>query len=69
MAALVPTKRNAVIHPYCQRLVAADKPKKPALVACRRKLLTILNVMAGTGQHWDARQSPPPFVLGFGDSC
>ena len=27
------------------RLIAADKPKKVAIVACMRKLLTILNAM------------------------
>jgi transposase len=53
MAALVATKRNAVIRTFYQRLVAAGKPKKLALVACMRKLLTILNVMARTGHRWD----------------
>ncbi|HEY4130923.1 MAG TPA: IS110 family transposase, partial [Gemmatimonadaceae bacterium] len=32
---------------------AAGKPKKLALVACMRKLLTILNVMARSGQRWE----------------
>ena len=36
------------------RLVAAGKPKKVALVACMRKLLTILNAMVKTGKPWDA---------------
>jgi transposase len=52
MAALVATKRNAVIRAFYQRLVAAGKPKKLALVACMRKLLTILNVMVRTAQPW-----------------
>jgi len=52
MAALVATKRNAVIRTFYQRLVAAGKPKKLALVACMRKLLTILNVMVRTAQPW-----------------
>jgi transposase len=52
MAALVATKRNAVIRAFYQRLVAAGKPKKLALVACMRKLLTILNVMVRTAQRW-----------------
>jgi transposase len=55
MAALVATKRNAVIRAFYQRLVAAGKPKKLALVACMRKLLTILNVMVRTGQRWTTR--------------
>ena len=54
MAALVATKRNAVIRAFYQRLLAAGKPKKLALVACMRKLLTILNTMARTQQRWPA---------------
>lgn len=54
MAALVATKRNAVIRAFYRRLVAAGKPKKLALVACMRKLLTILNVMVRTAQPWTA---------------
>lgn len=52
MAALVATKRNAAIRAFYQRLVAAGKPKKLALVACMRKLLTILNTMARTHERW-----------------
>jgi transposase len=52
MAALVATKRNAVIRAFYLRLVAAGKPKKLALVACMRKLLTILNVIVRTSQPW-----------------
>jgi len=29
-------------------------PKKVALIACVRKVLTILNVMMKTGMHWDS---------------
>lgn len=54
MAALVATKRNTVIRAFYQRLVATGKPKKLALVACMRKLLTILNSMVRTGQCWSA---------------
>lgn len=46
MAALVATRHNPVIRAFYQRLLAAGKPKKVALVACMRKLLTILNAMA-----------------------
>jgi len=52
MAALVATKRNTLIRAFYQRLVAAGKPKKLALVACMRKLLTILNTMVRTRQPW-----------------
>jgi len=59
MAALVATKRNRVIRAFYQRLVAAGKPKKLALVACMRKLLTILNVMVRTHQRWCAELAQP----------
>ena len=38
-----------------ERLVAAGKPKKVALVACMRKQLTILNTMMKNGTHWDEK--------------
>ena len=62
MAALVATKRNAVIRTFYQRLLAAGKPKKLALVACMRKLLTILNVMARTHERWRADRAQPALV-------
>jgi len=52
MGALVATQRNALIRRFYQRLVKAGKPKKLALVACMRKLLTILNIMLRTRQPW-----------------
>ena len=52
MGTLVATRRNAVIRAFYQRLLAAGKPKKLALVACMRKLLTILNTIARTRQPW-----------------
>jgi transposase len=58
MAALVATKRNAVIRAFYQRLLAAGKPKKLALVACMRKLLTILNTMARTHEPWRTECAP-----------
>lgn len=45
MAALVASRHNPAIRPFYQHLLAAGKPKKVALVACMRKLLTILNAM------------------------
>lgn len=45
MAALSATKHNPVIKAFYSRLVAAGKAKKVALIACARKLLTILNAM------------------------
>jgi transposase len=45
MATLVATRFNPVIKTFYQRLLAVGKPKKLALTACMRKLLTILNAM------------------------
>jgi len=41
------------LKPMYQRLVAAGKPKKVAIVACMRKQLVILNTMVKNGTHWD----------------
>ncbi|WP_407905625.1 IS110 family transposase [Escherichia coli] len=53
MAVLVATRFNPVIKAFYTRLVAAGKPKKVALVACVRKLLTILNAMLRKNEGWD----------------
>lgn len=53
MAALVAARRNPVIRAFYARLVGAGKPKKLALVACMRKLLTVLNVMVRTATRWN----------------
>ena len=53
MGALAASRHNPVIRSFCQRLLAAGKPKKLALTACMRKLLTILNSMVKSGQHWN----------------
>ena len=48
MATLTATRHNPLIRAHYQRLVGAGKLKKVALIACTRKLLTILNAMAKT---------------------
>jgi transposase len=53
MAALVASRHNPVIKEFYTRLVAAGKPKKVALTACIRKLLTILNAMLKKNEVWD----------------
>ena len=53
MAALVATRFNPVIKVFYMRLLAAGKPKKVALVACIRKLLTILNAMLRKNEEWN----------------
>ena len=58
MGALVATKRNVVIRAFYRRLIAAGKPKKVALTACMRKLLTILNAMMRTNTTWRHLDQP-----------
>jgi transposase len=53
MAARAAIRFNTVIKTFYNRLVGAGKPKKVAIVACMRKLLTILNTMVRTGKAWD----------------
>ena len=53
MGALVASRWNPVIRDFYQRLLTAGKPKKLALTACMRKLLTILNCMLKNGQAWN----------------
>jgi len=52
MAALSASKYNPVIRDFYQRLLAKGKPKKVALTACMRKLLTILNAMIRDQNLW-----------------
>ena len=52
MGALVASRHNPAIRDFYQRLLAAGKPKKLALVACMRKLLTILNAMLKHRSPW-----------------
>jgi transposase len=57
MAALTASRCNPAIREFRRRLRQAGQPAKVALVACARKLLTILNAMARTGQPWDERRA------------
>ena len=54
MATLTAARYNPVIRAFYERLKAAGKLPKVALVACMRKLLTMLNAMVRTGKPWDA---------------
>jgi len=53
MATISATRYNPVIRVFYQRLVKAGKKKKVAIVACMRKLLTILNAMLRDKKHWN----------------
>jgi len=53
MSALVGTRFNPTLRTVYERLLAAGKPKKVALVACMRKLLVILNALLRDQTRWD----------------
>ena len=53
MASVVGIQHNPVLRAFYHRLCDAGKPKKVALTACMRKLLTILNVMVRDHRHWN----------------
>lgn len=55
MATLAATRCNPAVRLWYQRLLAAGKPKKVALVACMRKLLVVLNQMLKTKTRWQAQ--------------
>jgi transposase len=52
MGALVAARRNPVVREFYERLLAAGKPKKVALVACMRKLLSIVNAVLKHRTPW-----------------
>jgi len=53
MATLAAVRANPTIAAFYRRLIGAGKPKLVALVACMRKLLTILNAMVKTHTAWN----------------
>ena len=52
MSALSAIRFNPVIARFYKHLLAAGKPKMVAMVACMRKLLTILNTMLKSSTPW-----------------
>ena len=52
MAALTATRFNPTLRAFYERLLAAGKEKKVAIVAWMRKLLTILNAMLRDDRAW-----------------
>jgi transposase len=54
LAALCGRRWNPQLRVFYERLLAAGKPKKVALIACARKLLTILNAMLRDAARWKA---------------
>ncbi len=59
LAALCGRRWNPQLRTFYTRLLTAGKPKKVALIACARKLLTILNAMVRDNKRWAA---PTPSV-------
>lgn len=52
MATIAAVRHNPQLRNMYQRLLARGKLKKVALIACARKLLTILNAMMKTNTPW-----------------
>jgi transposase len=52
MPALVATRFNPALRATYERLVAAGKPKKLALVAVMRKLIVLANALLRDGRKW-----------------
>jgi transposase len=58
MATVSALKCNPVIRAFKAHLVAQGKPTKVAIVACMRKLLTILNAILRDRQPWSPQLAP-----------
>jgi len=52
VATMAAVRHNPIIRAFRQRLLAAGKPKMVAMIACMRKLLTILNAVARDQKAW-----------------
>jgi transposase len=58
MAAVTASRHNPVLAPFYDRLIAAGKPPKVALVAVMRRLVVYANAVLRSGQPWKGAQSP-----------
>lgn len=58
MAATTAIRSNPVIRAFYERLKARGKPHKVAMVACMRKMLTILNAMVRQSTPWTPETNP-----------
>lgn len=59
MATLAAIRYNPIVRTWYERLLAARKPKKVAIIACMRHLLVVLNAMLKTHTRW---QAPKPIT-------
>ena len=55
MATVTAIRCNPPIRSFHARLVSAGKPGNVAMIACARKLLTILNAILRTGSRWNSQ--------------
>jgi len=58
MASLVAVRHNPLLRAHYEQLLSRGKAKKVALVACMRKLLTILNALLKSKTPWKVLPSP-----------
>lgn len=58
MATVAAITHNPTIKAFYSRLTAHNKPTKLAVVACMRKLLTILNAMVRNNTQWNQAFTP-----------
>lgn len=57
MAMMSAMQCNPIFKATYQRLVAAGKPKKIAIIACVRKMVVILNSMVRNGVYWNSQMN------------
>jgi transposase len=57
MPTLTAVRKNPAIKAFYERLIAKGKPHKVAMIACMRKLLTILNAMVRDETNWDTERA------------
>jgi transposase len=52
------TVNNPVLKVFYNRLIAAGKPARVALIACMRKLIIIANALLRKGERWMVKTTP-----------
>ncbi len=55
MPTLVATRNNPVIREFYNRLIQRGKSKMTALIACMRKIITILNAIIAKNEIWNPK--------------
>jgi len=55
MPTLVAIRHNPVIHRFYEHLLSKGKTKMTAIIACMRKLITILNIMVAKNETWNPK--------------